>query len=146
MSFKFIIYSTPTCPYCIEAKDLITSQEFEYTEISLDTPEKVDEFKERGFKTVPQIYLDTVEQELIGGYEDLEKFMLEMVDWRRKQAMFSGGGMSFGGMSFDPTKTIHIRQGKDGSTTVTEEDRAKEYNISITEKQEMKDITPKNDT
>ena len=49
-------------------------------------------------------------------------------------------------MSFDPTKTIHIRQGKDGSTTVTEEDRAKEYNISITEKLGMKDITPKNDT
>tara|TARA_B100000287_G_scaffold195154_1_gene184353 strand:- start:312 stop:743 length:432 start_codon:yes stop_codon:yes gene_type:complete len=141
MSFKFIIYSTPTCPYCIEAKDLITSQEFEYTEISLDTPEKVDEFKAKGFKTVPQIYLDTEEQELIGGYEDLEKFMLEMVDWRRKQAMFGSGGMSF-----DPKKTIHIRQGKDGSTTVTEEDRAKEYNITITEKQEMKDITPeKND-
>ena len=141
MSFKFIIYSTPTCPYCVEAKDLITSQEFEYTEISLDTPEKVDEFKAKGFKTVPQIYLDTDEQELIGGYEDLEKFMLEMVDWRRKQAMFGSGGMSF-----DPTKTIHIRQGKDGSTTVTEEDRAKQYNITITEKQEMKDITPeKND-
>ena len=141
MSFKFIIFSTPSCPYCIEAKDLITSQEFEYTEISLDTPEKVDEFKAKGFKTVPQIYLDTEEQELIGGYEDLEKFMLEMVDWRRKQAMFGSGGMSF-----DPTKTIHIRQGKDGSTTVTEEDRAKEYKISITEKQKMKDITPeKND-
>ena len=141
MAFKFIIYSTPTCPYCVEAKDLITSQEFEYTEISLDTPEKVDEFKAKGFKTVPQIYLDTEEQELIGGYEDLEKFMLEMVDWRRKQAMFGGGGMSF-----DPTKTVHIRQGKDGSTTVTEEDRAKEYKISITEKQKMKDITPeKND-
>ena len=72
MSFKFIIYSTPTWPYCIEAKDLITSQEFEYTEISLDTPEKVDEFKAKGFKTVPQIYLDTEEQELIGGYEDIE--------------------------------------------------------------------------
>ena len=26
MSFKFIVYSTPTCPYCNMAKDLITEQ------------------------------------------------------------------------------------------------------------------------
>ena len=138
----FTVYTKPNCKYCVKAKDLLNMKGEPFLEI--DISENVDakqRLKSRGFKTVPQIYLDTEEQELIGGYEDLEKFMLQMINWRRTKTMFGTGAMEV-----DPTKTIHIRQGKDGSTTVTKEDRAKEYKISITEKQEMKDITPKNDT
>ena len=81
MSFKFIVYSTPTCPYCDMAKNLIAEQGMSYAEASLDTQEAVDEFKKTtGHKTVPQIYLATEEQEYIGGYDDLEKFILEMVN------------------------------------------------------------------
>ena len=144
MSFKFVIYSTPTCPYCNMAKDLITEQGMEYTETSLNTQEAIDDFKKTtGHKTVPQIYLDTDQQEYIGGYEDVEKFLLEMVDWRRKNVLM--GGFDFGAAAASPNKTIRVDQHKDGSTTVSEEDSIKEYTISITdtEKQEMKDITPK---
>ena len=75
MSFKFIVFSTPTCPYCNMAKDLITEQGMEYTETSLDTQEAIDDFKKTtGHKTVPQIYLDTDQQEYIGGYEMWRSF------------------------------------------------------------------------
>ena len=145
MSFKFIVYSTPACPYCDMAKDLITEQGMEYTETSLDTQEAIDDFKKKtGHKTVPQIYLDTDQQEYIGGYDDVEKFLLEMVDWRRKQMLMNSGG--FGTAATFPNKTVRVDQHKDGSTTVSEEDVIKGYDISITEKKEMKDITPeKND-
>ena len=138
----FTIYTKPNCNYCVKAKDLLNMKGEPFLEIDIsENIDARDRLKSKGFKTVPQIYLDTVEQELIGGYEDLEKFMLQMINWRRTKTMFGAGAMEV-----DPTKTIHVRQGKDGSTTVTKEDRAKEYKISITEKQEMKDITPKNDT
>ena len=145
MSFKFIIYSTPTCPYCNMSKDLITEQGMEYTETSLDTQEAIDDFKKTtGHKTVPQIYLDTDQQEYIGGYDDVEKFLLEMVDWRRKQTIM--GSVGFSAPAAAPSKTVRVDQHKDGSTTVSEEDVIKGYDISITEKKEMKDITPeKND-
>tara|TARA_B100000424_G_scaffold229001_1_gene190331 strand:- start:464 stop:856 length:393 start_codon:yes stop_codon:yes gene_type:complete len=127
------------------AKDLITEQGMEYTETSLDTQEAIDDFKKKtGHKTVPQIYLDTDQQEYIGGYDDVEKFLLEMVDWRRKQMLMNSGG--FGTAATFPNKTVRVDQHKDGSTTVSEEDVIKGYDISITEKKEMKDITPeKND-
>jgi len=143
--FKFRVFSTPKCPYCDMAKDLITEQEMEYTETSLDTQEAIDDFKKTtGHKTVPQIYLDTDQQEYIGGFEDLEQFLLSALDWRRKQAMMGGSG--FGAEAAAPAKTIHVHQGKDGTTTIKEEDSVRGYNISITEKEEMKDITPeKND-
>ena len=97
MSFKFLIYSTPTCTYCDQAKELIIEQGMGYAEASLDTQEKIDEFKKTtGHTTVPQIYLATDEQEYIGGFEDLEKFLLDMVTWRNKQNLMSdpSGGMS----------------------------------------------------
>ena len=143
--FKFRVFSTPTCPYCDMAKDLITEQGMEYTETSLDTQEAIDDFKKTtGHKTVPQIYLDTDQQEYIGGYEDVEKFLLSALDWRRKQAVMGSSG--FGTEAAAPAKTIHVHQGKDGTTTIKEEDSVRGYNISITEKEEMKDITPeKND-
>ena len=126
MSFKFIIYSTPTCPYCDKAKELITEQGMGYAEASLDTQEKIDEFKKTtGHRTVPQIYLATDEQEYIGGFEDLEKFILDMVVWRNKQNLMSdpSGGMS------PPNVTVR-EHGNRG------------ISIDVSEKDEMKDVTP----
>ena len=127
MSFKFLIYSTPTCPYCDKAKELITEQGMGYAEASLDTQDAIDEFKKTtGHTTVPQIYLATDEQEYIGGYEDLEKFILEMVDWRRKQVLM---GNPAGGVT--PQKTVTVRE--HGNRGIS---------IDVSEKNEMKDITP----
>ena len=138
MSFKFIVYSTPTCPYCDMAKNLIVEQGMSYAEASLDTPEAIDEFKKTtGHNTVPQIYLATEEQEYIGGYDDLEKFMLEMVDWRRQQVTM---GNPAGG--YVPQGTVTIREHGNNTISVKEENRVGGYNINISDSQTMKDITP----
>ena len=127
MSFKFIIYSTPTCPYCDKAKELITEQGMGYVEASLDTQDAIDEFKKTtGHRTVPQIYLATDEQEYIGGYEDLEKFILEMIDWRRKQVMMANPAGAV-----TPQKTVTVRE--HGNRGIS---------IDVSEKDEMKDVTP----
>ena len=138
MSFRFILYTVPDCSECEDAKDLIKSQGMTFGECSLETQEAVDEFHRRyGHTTVPQVYLDTEEQEYIGGHIDLEKFILEALDSRRVQTLISPTGIAAG------SNTVHVRQGKDGSTTISKEEGVREYNISITEKEEMKDITPK---
>ena len=137
MSFKFVIYTVPDCSECLDAKDLIKSQGMTFGECSLETQEAVDEFHRRyGHTTVPQVYLATEEQEYIGDYADLEQFMLEVVNQRRVGTLISPTGIAAG------SNTVHVRQGKDGSTTISKEEGVKEYNISITEKEKMKDITP----
>ncbi len=65
------IYTTPTCPYCIKAKELLDSLSVKYTtiDVSEDT-EKRDELVEKhDWHTVPAIFFD---KELIGGYDDLQ--------------------------------------------------------------------------
>tara|TARA_Y100000992_G_scaffold85972_1_gene55132 strand:+ start:891 stop:1313 length:423 start_codon:yes stop_codon:yes gene_type:complete len=137
MSFKFVIYTVPDCSECQDAKDLIKSQGMTFGECSLETQEAVDEFHRRyGHTTVPQVYLATEKQEYIGDYADLEQFMLEVVNQRRVGTLISPTGIAAG------SNTVHVRQGKDGSTTISKEEGVKEYNISITEKEKMKDITP----
>ncbi len=120
------------------AKNLITEQDMSYVEASLDTPETIEEFKKTtGHKTVPQIYLATEEQEYIGGYDDLEKFILEMIDWRRQQVIM---GNPAGG--YVPQGTVTIREHGNNTISVKEENRVGGYNINISDSGEMKDITP----
>lgn len=66
-----LIYSKPTCPFCVRAKALLTSlgQEFKVIDIA-EHPEKRDEMiqKASGGHTVPQIFID---EKHIGGCDDL---------------------------------------------------------------------------
>tara|TARA_R110000868_G_scaffold262401_1_gene520871 strand:- start:32820 stop:33071 length:252 start_codon:yes stop_codon:yes gene_type:complete len=66
-----IVYSKPTCPYCIKAKALLTGlgQKFKVIDIAAH-PEKRDEMiqKSGGAYTVPQIFIDG---QHIGGCDDL---------------------------------------------------------------------------
>ncbi len=60
------IYTTPYCPFCRRAKELLTKKKVKFNEIDLSqTPDKFDEMvkKSNGAKTVPQIF---VEDEHIG--------------------------------------------------------------------------------
>jgi len=57
----------------------------------------------------------------------LEKFILEMIDWRRKQIMM---GNPAGGVT--PSKTVTVRE--HGNRGIS---------IDVSEKNEIKDITPK---
>lgn len=65
------IYTTPTCPYCIAAKRLLTSKGAAFVEISVaGDPAGRRAMSERagGRTTVPQIFID---DRHIGGCDDL---------------------------------------------------------------------------
>ncbi|MDO5658494.1 MAG: glutaredoxin 3 [Paracoccus sp. (in: a-proteobacteria)] len=68
---KVEIYSTPTCPYCIAAKRLLTNKgvQFDDTDVSRD-PSLREGMTRRanGRRTVPQIFIDGKH---IGGSDDL---------------------------------------------------------------------------
>ena len=65
------LYTTPICPYCIAAKDLLKHKGITFTEINvMGDPEKRREMVDRagGRMTVPQIFINSTH---VGGCEDL---------------------------------------------------------------------------
>ncbi|PCI84603.1 MAG: glutaredoxin 3 [Hyphomicrobiales bacterium] len=72
---KVEIYTTPTCPFCVRAKALLTSKNVDFTEIDVLSDFKVKTTmikRSQGSRSVPQIFIDN---EHIGGCDDL--FALE---------------------------------------------------------------------
>ncbi len=65
-----ILYTKSYCPYCVLAKDLLTSLGAEYEEIDItSSPDIIGELvKKSGMRTVPQIYLW---DECLGGYDSI---------------------------------------------------------------------------
>ena len=72
---EVIMYSTTYCPYCIRARELLTSKDIPFTEIRIDEhPEKRAEMIEKSNRhTVPQIFING---RSIGGCSDM--FALEL--------------------------------------------------------------------
>ena len=66
------IYTTPICPYCHKAKDLLNSLDipFEETDLSSNMELRDKLAEETGQRTVPMIYIG---DEFIGGSSDLVK-------------------------------------------------------------------------
>jgi glutaredoxin 3 len=65
------VYTTPYCPYCAAAKDLLRRKGVEFSEIDLSmNPERMTEMVKRsnGRVTVPQIFIGTTH---VGGCDDL---------------------------------------------------------------------------
>lgn len=65
------IYTTPVCPYCVRAKDLLKQKGAAYKEIDVTQSEALrDEVISRsgGRRTVPQIFING---QHIGGFDDL---------------------------------------------------------------------------
>jgi glutaredoxin 3 len=65
------VYTTPYCPYCAAAKDLLRRKDVEFTEIDVSmNPERMAEMVKRanGRVTVPQIFIGTTH---VGGCDDL---------------------------------------------------------------------------
>ena len=65
------LYTTPICPYCIAAKDLLKHKGITFTEINvMGDPEKRREMVDRagGRMTVPQIFINSTH---VGGCDDL---------------------------------------------------------------------------
>lgn len=65
------IYSTQVCPYCVKAKQLLSSKGVDYKEIDISQdPALVEEAQTRsgGRRTVPQIFIGDYH---VGGCDDL---------------------------------------------------------------------------
>ena len=65
-----IVYSKKPCPYCEQAKSLLTRKNITFKELDVTRPEVLDQLRELvpGAKSVPQIFIDGA---YIGGYTDL---------------------------------------------------------------------------
>lgn len=69
---KVTIYSTPTCPYCMRTKALLSSLNVDYEDIDLaSNVELREQLSEKyQWRTVPMILIG---DEFVGGYDDLAK-------------------------------------------------------------------------
>ena len=64
------IYTKDYCPYCVKAKNLLSSLGASYEEIDISaTPEVIVELaKKSGMRTVPQIFIG---DECLGGFDSI---------------------------------------------------------------------------
>jgi glutaredoxin 3 len=64
------VYTTPSCPYCVRAKRLLTERgiAFEEIDVAEDDELREDLIRRTGRRTVPQIFIGG---QAIGGYEEL---------------------------------------------------------------------------
>lgn len=67
---KIVMYATSWCPYCREARALLSRKGQRWDEIDVDAdPGRRDEMVKRsGRRTVPQIWIG---ERHVGGYDDL---------------------------------------------------------------------------
>lgn len=72
------VYTTPICPYCSNAKQLLKSKGVEYEEIGmhdLSREERAELMqKTNNYRTVPQIF---VGETFVGGFDDLNRLNQE---------------------------------------------------------------------
>ena len=74
---KIIVYSKPACQYCDKAKALLTRLGHSYTEKVVTKDISLEEFfKELGktVRTIPQIVID---ENHIGGYNELTEYFAD---------------------------------------------------------------------
>jgi len=72
MSYRVRIFSTPTCPYCKQAKEFLSSKGISFEDIDVSSnPEGLKEMKNitGGARTVPVIVIDDT---VIVGYEETD--------------------------------------------------------------------------
>ena len=65
------MYTTATCPYCIQAERLLRAKgvaEIAKVRVDLEPARRVEMMVKTGRRTVPQIYVGDTH---VGGYEDL---------------------------------------------------------------------------
>ncbi len=67
---KIEIFTTPFCPYCFAAKNLLNKKNASYEEIGVSDPQLRADMTQRakGRRSVPQIFIDDFH---VGGFDDL---------------------------------------------------------------------------
>lgn len=70
MTDPVLIYSTPVCPYCVRAKQLLTKKGVAFREIDVSNDPEARAYlvEASGQRTVPQIFIDG---QSVGGCDDL---------------------------------------------------------------------------
>lgn len=70
MTADVVVYSTPICPYCVQAKQLLTRKGVPYRDIdvSRDAALRQDVMTRSGQRTVPQIWIGEYH---VGGFDEL---------------------------------------------------------------------------
>lgn len=69
------IYTTPSCPYCHAAKELLKRKGADFREIDVSDDAEFDALTRRtGWKTVPQIFIG---EKMIGGFRELSTLELD---------------------------------------------------------------------
>ena len=66
-----IMYSTASCPYCINAERLLHSKgvaEIHKVRVDLDPQKRIEMMEKTGRRTVPQIYIG---ERHVGGFDEL---------------------------------------------------------------------------
>jgi len=66
-----VVYTAPSCPYCVRAKDLLKRRNVVFQEILISWDDEagwVEAEKRSGMKTMPQIFVDG---KCLGGYTEL---------------------------------------------------------------------------
>ncbi|NOR42626.1 MAG: glutaredoxin 3 [Gammaproteobacteria bacterium] len=66
------VYSTPNCPFCVSAKELLKSKNLNFQEIDVsdDTDSLQKMIRLSGLRTVPQIFINN---QSIGGFDELSQ-------------------------------------------------------------------------
>ena len=73
------IYSKNNCPFCVQAKNLLTKRNIPFTEIKIDEDTNAKEFVlSEGHRTVPQIYKGN-KLFVEGGFQGLSKLTEEQI-------------------------------------------------------------------
>lgn len=72
------VYTTPICPYCSNAKQLLQSKGVDYEEIGMHDLSREERMelmqKTNNYRTVPQIF---VGETFVGGFDELNKLNQE---------------------------------------------------------------------
>jgi glutaredoxin 3 len=66
-----LMYTTATCPYCIQAERLLARKgvtNLQKVRVDLDPARRVEMMKKTGLRTVPQIYIGELH---VGGFDEL---------------------------------------------------------------------------
>ena len=71
---KIVIYSKDNCLYCTKAKSLVKRLGLDYTEKTMESFESVDKMLEDIGKQVRQMPQIKIDDELIGGYNQLVEY------------------------------------------------------------------------
>ena len=76
---KYIIYSKPSCGYCLQAKQLLEQNKLEFEYLQLGTHYDLDELMKLApnAKSFPQIFVvdENGNKELVGGFNNLVEYL-----------------------------------------------------------------------